>query len=109
MADRRLVRVGDWLLLQYGRGVACDVQRQLVLPPRRPATVYHRRSIPEQLGHSFANDGRGLAQQSSRLSGLGPARVSLVGIGPDVLHTAGPIMARAGLGPACPAEDCGER
>ncbi len=104
MADRRLARTGHRLLLEHGRGMARDVLHQLARPRRRSATLRDGRPVQKQLAAGVADHGRRLAQQSSRLPGVGAAGVPLVGVRSDLLCLARAVLARARVGPACSAE-----
>ena len=109
VADRRLARAGRRLLLEHGGAVACDIQHQLARPCGWPTALCHRRSVPEQLAACAADHGRGLAQQSSRVSGVGPPGFPLVGVRSDLLRVARAVVGRDRLGPACSTEGGGPR
>ena len=109
LADRRLAGADRRLLLEHGGALARDLQHQLAGPRVRPAALRHRRPVPEQLVAGAADHGRGLAQQPSRLPGVGAAGLPLVGIRPDLLHPEGIVLGRPGLGPANAAESAGQR
>ena len=79
VSDRRLGLAGLGILHQHRDPLAQLVHHQLALPYFRAPALQDSRFEQEQRDPGAGHHGRGLAQQSSSLHGLGPPGILLVG------------------------------
>ena len=79
LSGRRLARPGGRILLEHGAALSRHLLHQFARACARQQALRDRRQFPQQLAAGVVDDGRRLAQQSSRLSRAASARASAGG------------------------------